>query len=283
MTDWPLWMDAYLERIGWQGPPLGADTGKGSAARDTLNALIVHHLAAMPFGNIDSFLHRPVSVEIDDIVDKLITRRREGYCFEQNFLFQHILSALGYTVEPLLGRVLLSDPDPSVQQRTHMVSRIWLNEEGRSVPVLADVGFGGNVTTGLLDFVSDVEQHVPHGLYKMVESDDGRWTQYINIAGEWRPTYILTFDPVYPVDIALANWWVSTWPQSHFRESLKAALSPPGERIALLNRQFTVYRSDGTRETAELSDAEIVDVLTTRFGIAIPDEAALLARLKDIA
>jgi N-hydroxyarylamine O-acetyltransferase len=63
-------------------------TGTGDI--DTLRALHLHHNCAIPFENIDVVLPREIHLEDQCLVDKLVTARRGGYCFEQNGLFERI-------------------------------------------------------------------------------------------------------------------------------------------------------------------------------------------------
>ncbi len=273
----PDWLGLYLERIGWNGAPPGADTGQGNDARAILEALIPLHTAAIAFENIDCLLHQPVDVTPAAVIDKLVRRRRGGYCFEQNILLAEVLTALGYRVEPLLARVLWDDPDPATKPRTHMALKITPPEGG--VPWLADVGFGGNVLTGVLDFVSGMEQQTPHGPFRLIERRDG-WEQQVGIAGNWRPTYLFSPGAVYPIDLVQANWWVSTHPDSKFRHILRVALAPPGRRYAMLNRHLTTYHADGRKEEEDLTAAETVERLSALFRIEYDDREAVIARLE---
>lgn len=277
----PKWVDDYLTRINWTGAKPDKDAGSSPEARSILASLVTHHLAAIPFENLTPFLHESVSVDPADVIEKLVMNRRGGYCFEQNTLFQLVLEALGYAVAPVLARVVWRDPDPTQNARTHAALKVTLKESGTAKPVIVDVGFGGNALTGVLDLVSDIVQDTPHGPFKLVERDDG-WMQMVDIAGEWRGTYLFTLDAVHPVDIAQANWWVSTHPESRFRLLLTAAISPSGKRLAMLNQHFTTYHLDGNKVEEMLSARKAVERLTTHFGIVHSNPEALVARLEGL-
>ncbi len=66
-------LDRYLERIGLAGRPSIAE---------------VHlaHSTSIPFENFDSRRGVEVSLAAEDLLDKLVSKRRGGYCFEQNLL-----------------------------------------------------------------------------------------------------------------------------------------------------------------------------------------------------
>src|ERR1019366_5805313 len=67
-------LDAYLARIGHDGPV-------------TLAGLHRSHATSIPFENFESSAGRAVSLEPSHLEEKLVARRRGGYCFEQNLLF----------------------------------------------------------------------------------------------------------------------------------------------------------------------------------------------------
>ena len=98
------------------------------------------HICFMcPFENIDGYdLHREVSLEIPDIFDKIVTRRRGGYCFELNALFSALLEALGFSCYAVGQRVLREGSFPPV---SHRVTVVTLPQSGERV--LCDIAFGG--------------------------------------------------------------------------------------------------------------------------------------------
>ena len=106
----------YFERIGYGGPT--------APSLSNLDALILAHVMAIPFENIDILIGRPIAIDPASIEDKLITRHRGGYCFEQNAYLMHVLRALGYEVTPLAARVRLNPP----QRSPSADGRSWMRE-----------------------------------------------------------------------------------------------------------------------------------------------------------
>src|SRR5439155_533693 len=126
----------------------------------------------------------PTLLTPEALVDKLVQQRRGGYCYEQNGLFSHVLETIGFDFTPLAARVLWMQSDDALTPRTHKLLLVNLHEG----LVLADVGFGGAVCTGVLDLVPEVAQSTPHERFRLVEVN-GQWRQQIEIGGEWRSTY----------------------------------------------------------------------------------------------
>jgi arylamine N-acetyltransferase len=75
---------AYLVRIGYTGP---LDT-----TFETLTALVAGHTRSIPFENLDPLLGTPVAdLGVQALTDKLVRRRRGGYCYEHNGLLRYML------------------------------------------------------------------------------------------------------------------------------------------------------------------------------------------------
>jgi N-hydroxyarylamine O-acetyltransferase len=264
-------LDAYFARIGWTGPV--------AQDRATLNAIAAHHPAAIPFENLDPYLDRPVDLAPEALVAKLIHGRRGGYCFEQNGLLRSVLETLGFAVTPLSGRVVWNMDPETVTARTHMMLRVDLADG----PVLIDCGFGSAVPTGVLDLVPDVEQATPHEPFRFIRKGE-EWRAQIRIAGAWRTTYRFDLTPQQDIDYAVANWYTSTHPDSHFRHGLTLARALPGRRISLRGAEFATHPLGGASERRTIADPEeVAAVVEHEFGIRIPDRPALLARLSAAA
>ena len=121
-------LDAYLERIGYEGEP--------RIDLDTLRAIHRAHLLAIPYETLDVSLGRGASRDPDVIFDKLVTRRRGGWCYEMCGLLGMALDEIGFDVTPLAGgveRVVRGDSAVG----NHLVLLVTLDE-----PYLCDVGFG---------------------------------------------------------------------------------------------------------------------------------------------
>ena len=129
-------LDAYGRRTGYAGPR--------RPDFETLRGLHAAHATAIPFENLAIQLGElPLRLDLEVLQEKLVVRRRGGYCFEQNHLFQAVLRSLGFAVEAFEARVRMGSP--TLLPRTHMLLSVAL--EGRAW--LVDVGFGGEGLPGL--------------------------------------------------------------------------------------------------------------------------------------
>jgi N-hydroxyarylamine O-acetyltransferase len=257
---------AYFERLGYGGSAI--------ADRATLAEIVRLHTAAIPFENLDPLLGRPVRIDPETLVAKLVHGGRGGYCFEQNGLLQLVLEKLGFVVTGLAARVLWMQPEDAVTARSHKVLLVALPEG----PAIVDVGFGGNTPTGVLDLTADIEQATPHEPYRLLNRDD-EWREQVQIEGAWRTTYRFDLHPQLAIDYEPTNWWTATSPTSHFTQMLTAARALPGKRLALRNRMLSIHDASGTRQQQLSGTAEACDALRELFGIRLPDPATLEARI----
>ena len=92
---------AYLRRISYRG--------ERAPTAATLEELHRAHLLAVPFENLDIHLGRPIVLEPDPLFDKIVTRRRGGFCYELNGLFVLLLRDLGFEVTLLAAGVARAD------------------------------------------------------------------------------------------------------------------------------------------------------------------------------
>lgn len=186
----------YFARIGW-AQPTRVDI-------ETLHALHLHHNCAIPFENIDVVLPREIHLDDQCLVDKLVTARRGGYCFEQNGLFERVLREVGFNVRSVLGRVVLANPS-QMPPRTHRLLLVELNGERW----IADVGFGGQTLTAPIRLLANEEQETPHGMYRLL-SEGNDWVLQFRHHEHWQSMYHFDLTTQYFSDYVMGNFWWRT-------------------------------------------------------------------------
>ena len=201
--------DAYLGRIGYRG---GREPNVANLA-----ALVRAHRLAVPYETLDLWRRRRTTLRMEEIYDKIVTRRRGGYCFELNGLFAWLLRELGYNVREYAGRWLLGEPPSSVPMRRHRVVCVAI----AGVPnQIADVGIGLPFMLSPLDLVFDVPQVRDRRRYRIVR--DPTLGAVVELAAKDNWTRLFSFDTVAqsPVDFEYAHWWCQTHPDSSFLSGL---------------------------------------------------------------
>lgn len=253
-------LDAYFARVASEPP--------AAPSLDALRRLHAAHVASIPFENLDVQLGRPIRIDIESVFAKLVTRRRGGYCYEQNTLFCHVLRAVGFEVRTCEARVRLGSP--TIRARTHAA----LVVTAESQHWLCDVGFGSD---GLMEPLAldgrVAEQHpwryrlAPEGPALVLQRERD---------GEWMDLYALSVAGCLPVDYEMANWFTSTFPESRFVQTLTAQRTLPRERRTLRNLSYSVATSEGVT-TRDIERGDLLALLHDAFDLDLPAESRFRA------
>lgn len=248
-------LERYLRRIGYRGV--------GQPSPDVLIALHQAHVGSIPFENVDVLLQKPIALEVAAIEDKLVARNRGGYCYEHALLFQAALEALDFETRPLLARVRW--PNGREGPRTHMMLCV-ATENG---DYLADVGFGGRGLLRPLPLTVNRVHETPDARYRLTAESAGLLLLEGNLGADWQAHYAFTVAAAHPKDIEMANYYVSTYPTSLFRQMLLVHRIRPGRRAVLANRKMTIVTSDGVTSWDVQDAAALQDVLYLEFGLEL--------------
>ena len=248
-------IDAYLDRIGIsqvRKPTL-----------EFLDEVIYAHQCNIPFDNLD-ICDKGLSPSLAkaDLFDKIVVRKRGGYCFELNSLFFSLLQGLGFDVVPAMARVLLRPiPHPAITHRTSIVTI-------DNTRYLADVGFGGPMP-GFAVALEDGVCRSGFGQNFFVHAHDDYWID-LNYAGsseEERPVMRICMMPSEEQDFVALSFFQSQNPQSVFVTSRRANIRTTEGAVDLYNMTLTEYCS-GQKTVVELADEQALDeTLGTKFGI----------------
>jgi len=251
---------AYFQRIGYRERHFQPNLA-------LLSALTAAHTQSIPFENLDVLLGTRISLEPDALFQKLVLDGRGGYCFEQNGLFLQVLQELGFQVTPISARVRLQRPRDFTPPRTHVFLRVELGGESW----LTDVGVGGLSLTSPLRLATFEEQSTLHEPRRLVREGERLFHQ-VRFGAEWQDVCEFTLEEMPPIDREVANWFTSAHPNSHFKNRLLVArAAPEGQRLSILNDQFTHRERYGISTTRQISSPEeLLQVLLVQFGLSFP-------------
>lgn len=252
-------LDLYLSRIGY--------TGDLTVNWNTLNAIAFAHATSIPFENLDVLAGIPISLELDQVYDKLVTRKRGGYCFEQNNLLGWALGEVGFVVQYLSARVWYNITDGQTPPRTHVFLRVELD----GVPWLVDCGVGGSTPTSpmRLDRIG-MDQELPFETRRIAALESKlvpTFMHQIRHEDHWRNVYEFTGETMPKIDQEMGNWWTSQHPESKFRKNLIVAkANRDGTRFSVVNREAIHRSTVSVLERVEIGSWEhLVGLLQTRF------------------
>jgi N-hydroxyarylamine O-acetyltransferase len=242
----PAQVTAYLSRVGIARPDR-PDT-------DYLRRLHRRHLHTVPFENLSIHLGEDIPLETDALYDKIVSRRRGGYCYEVNGALAALLRSLGYRVSLLAARV---HGPTGFGPLSHLALRVDTDE-----PWLVDVGFGRNPELPLR-LNNPGEQADTHGVFRIQTTDEGDFDVYRDGAViyriEQRPRELDDFKP--------AHWYQRTWPGSHFTQSPFATLFTDHGTITLAGRRLITTEGTTRHEEEFKSDEQVLAAYRKHFGL----------------
>ena len=243
---------AYLRRIA-VSPPVTADAA-------TVRRLHRAHQVAVPFENLSIHLGEPISLEESDLVDKIVQRRRGGFCYELNGLFALLLEALGASVTRVAARV---HGDSGFGPPFDHLALIVRPADG-SGPWLADVGFGSHSDYPLLLDRRD-GQDDPAGEFLLADAPGGD----LDVFKNGRPQYRIEPRQRSLPDFVPTCWWQQTSPRSHFTEGTICSRLTEDGRVSISGR--TLIQTSGTARTERQLDGDdaLLAAYRDHFGIAL--------------
>lgn len=245
--------EQYLQRIGC-GPA-------GAADEEQLRLLHRAHLLHVPFENLDIHWKRPIVLDVDRFFEKIVTRKRGGFCFELNGLFHALLVQLGYEVTMLSARVF------GEKGYSPEYDHLCLLVEISGNSWIADVGFGEFSLSPLL-LQEELEQESHGKVYRIVQQAEDRYR--IDCNGDARgfvPEYSFTLQPQTLDAFAERCTFHQTSPESHFMQKRICSVATETGRISITDQKL-VITINGQRRYKDLQDeAAFEKTLSEQFGI----------------
>ena len=255
-------LSRYLARIGLpKAPPISAQG---------LEAVHRAHDAAIPYEGLDIQLGQPLDLDPARIFDKLVIRRRGGWCYENNGLLGWALGQMGFDVQRCTAGVYRRERGDAALGN-HLALLVRLEESW-----LCDLGLGD----GLRAPIPLVEgAHLDGDLcFHLERLADGFWRSTNHPLGS--PS-TFDFNPG-PADEALfeaQNARLQNDPDSHFVLNAEAIRMTGQGSITLLGRVLRRIGPGGLHKTLIGSPEELAALLSREFGIQGVDCAAIWPRI----
>jgi N-hydroxyarylamine O-acetyltransferase len=249
---------SYLARIGFDGvarPDLA-----------TLRALHRAHVHTVPFENIDVQLRRPVTLDTHAIYDKLVNRRRGGWCYELNGLMGWALEQIGFEVTRVAAAVMRATSGDEALGG-HLCLLVRLDRL-----YFVDVGFGSSLVEPLpLEVGERMDSPYRVGLGP---ADGGYWRFFESVHGD-----PFSFDfRAEPADERLLTTkcqWQQSNAASPFVQNLVAKRRVGQNYYTLRGRVFTRIDAAGEERSVLNSAAECVRLLRDAFDLDVPEVESL--------
>lgn len=250
---------AYLQRIGL----------KSAASVDiqTLKRLHRQHLYTVPFESLSIHLGEPVDLDEAALYDKIVRRRRGGFCYELNGLFAALLRELGYPVT-LLSAGVARLGGKFGPEFDHLLLLVELDRRW-----MVDVGFGENFKLPL-DLDEADAQIQGSKAYRILQNDGFHILQERSGAGRWNDSYRFSLRPRELGEFEGMCRHHQTSPESHFtRNRLCSLATPSGRKTLSGTRLIQTGRNGARRERAIADEGEYRRLLRELFSVRLPRDA----------
>ncbi|MFO1122368.1 MAG: arylamine N-acetyltransferase [Hyphomicrobiales bacterium] len=253
---------SYLERIGYRGP-----------VEPTLACLSgIHraHALTIPYENLDIQLGRPLSHRDEDIFDKLVTRRRGGWCYEMNGLLCWALREIGFQVMRVTGGIHRRERGDAAMGN-HLVLLVKLDRT-----YVADLGLGDGMRLPLPLAEGD---HAQSGLSFRVEAlGAGSWRVFNHSFG-YPTDYDLRVEEADEAQLLSYADHLQTSPESVFVQNLDCELMRDASLTCLTGRVLREKSASGAVRRLIGSPDEMHEVLHETFGISGVDLGPVWPRI----
>jgi len=194
----------YLGRIGC------ADCLAPSLTR--LSQLQRGHLLHVPYESFDLWRGRVPDLSAEALYDKIVTRRRGGYCFELNGAYRWLLMNLGYEVRQHFGRWLYGET-LEVPPPRHRALCVTFG----GTAYVTDVGIGMRAPLAPLELAYGKVQTSAGVDWRIVR--DARLGNLVqmSVKGAWANYFSFGDEPAEDADFLYVNHYLAVEPTSMFR------------------------------------------------------------------
>ena len=233
--------------------------------REWLDKIVYNHHRYVPFDNIDVWdKAAEPSLSVPDLYDKIVRRRRGGYCFEMNGHLEAALRTLGYECYSVEIRIMRGrEFFPPYRHRGVIVVI-----DGKKH--FCDVGLGFKF------FLQSAEYNAGYNSFGIkAECEDGIVKIYEQ-KENGTDNYLLWFrdQPALPVDFINPNYACSQDPSSGFRTRLSMVIMTPEEyrkNLVVDENGAVLTIKDGSRTVSETklngNKKELSEILFKEFGV----------------
>lgn len=248
----------YLKRLDYS-KPVRADI-------ETLCGLQLSHLQNIPFENLDIGLGRKIELNESALWDKLITRKRGGFCYELNGMFAWLLKQIGFQVTYLNARDYHEDDDSFGIDFDHLTLMVTIPNE--STRWLVDVGWGDTFTQPLnIDDPNEQAQGLRGYWVEAFRNGYQIWQR--NYDGSRERQYFFDLTPHnFPDEYLDTCLYHQTSPKSIFTQNQIISRLTEDGRVSLDNNKL-ITTSNGVRSTREVKEDERSTLLKEYFNVIL--------------
>ncbi|XP_044519579.1 arylamine N-acetyltransferase 1-like [Gracilinanus agilis] len=236
---------------------------------ETLTEVMWHHIQAVPFENLDIHCGIPIELNLEATYNKIVRRKRGGWCLEGNHLLFWVLTTMGYETT-ILGGYVYNPLKRQYSTMTHLLLKVTIGEKA----YIVDGAFGrSHQIWQPMELVSGKDQPQTSCIFRLKE-ENGIWyldqirrKQFIPNSefhnsdllekNEFHHLYSFTLQPRTTEEFMSANTFLQNSPQSVFTSKSFCSLQTVDGVYCLVGWTLT-HRIFNYKENMDLVEFKIL-------------------------
>lgn len=246
-------VETYLKRLGLE---------KEEPELKYLRKLHYAHIHKIPFENLDIHYQRKVQLDYKKIFDKIVRKRRGGFCYELNGLFYHLLYHLGFECY-VVSAQMKNESGAFDKPYGHMAIIVTMGKED----YLIDVGFGNSFSYPKLIRTGVVQMDYTTYWRLEKDPDENFLLQYSSNASNFETKYLFHLDEKQIIQFMEMCEYHQTSEKSPFTQGKLITIKTEEGRVTLTDKKLKILSLSETEELPILNEDEFLSKLEQYFGI----------------
>jgi N-hydroxyarylamine O-acetyltransferase len=245
----------YLQILDLQDCPLNFEF---------LSEVVRRHVATFAFSSVGCRLGDELPLDFESLFNRIVVRRRGGYCFEQNGLLYEILEELGFSPKLYLARVIHNqDIHPGLTHRVTMI-------EHEGLRYVLDVGFG-SLGPRIPVLMSESESNDGERIFRIAEGQPGEYHMQVFKDGSFFSLYRFELLRYGQADCDLGHFYSHRHPAAAFVNHLVVSLNLGNETRSLRDLEYWVLTKSGTRAKSVDGPKQLRQILVAELGVQVTE------------
>jgi N-hydroxyarylamine O-acetyltransferase len=231
-----------------------------------INELQRKHIAQYSFNSLSVVLGQDLPLDVESLFNKIVQRRRGGYCFEHNKLVLNVLATLNFDVRLLLAKVVYNRD--SEVARTHRITLLTYAGEN----YIVDAGFGPlgaympvKIELGLVQEQGGEQYRIiknEQSLYHHHENSTDEYCYQVLKDGEFFTLYVFDLHHYTESDCLVSHFYSHKHPNAAFVNNLVISRKLPNEIKSLRNGEYH-HIEGGETHTTQITNVKQLHQLLT--------------------
>jgi N-hydroxyarylamine O-acetyltransferase len=224
--------------------------------------LVKRHVATFAFSSVGCRLGEDLPLDFESLFNRIVVRRRGGYCFEQNGILYNVLEELGFSPRLYLARVIYDqDSHPGL---THRISIV--EHEGQRF--VLDVGFGP-LGPRVPILMSKSETNDGDRVFRIVEGRPGEYHMQVLKDGAFFSLYRFELARYGQSDCEVGHFYSHRHPDAAFVNHLVVSRILASEIRSLRDLEYWVIRESEKQTTRILGPQQLTQILVEELGVQV--------------